>query len=121
MACSTIGVISKQMPSFLKQTRGPLTPLGFGFFSVAIAMEYGARGTSELSPSLALRAQKHVDSGAEMTRIYRLAKMYNKEFQALPLGTARFCNLINKKKKFFFFFFLSRIRMGCFHLGKKIT
>ena len=105
MACSTIGVISKQMPSFLKQTRGPLTPLGFGFISLAVAMEYGARGTSELSPSLALRAQKHVDAGAEMTRIYRLAKMYNKEFQALPPGTARFCNLINKTDFLFFFFF----------------
>ena len=68
---------------FKEMKLGLLVPLAL---SVAATMEYSARGTSELYPSLAARAQKHVHAGAEMTRIHRLAELYGSELQTMPLG-----------------------------------
>ena len=54
--------------------------------AVAGLLEYSVRGKSELFPSLADRARRHVDAGAEMTRIHRLAVLYNLELRAGPQG-----------------------------------
>lgn len=51
-------------------------------------MKYSATGSSDLLPSLTKRAQNHVNAGAEMTRVHRLAKFYKSDLQAFPPGNS---------------------------------
>ena len=53
---------------------------------LAGVMGFLSRGSSELFPSFAIRAQKHVDAGAEMTKIHRRAKLYRSQLQAVAPG-----------------------------------
>ncbi|KAK7089360.1 uncharacterized protein [Littorina saxatilis] len=50
-----------------------------------------ATGQTEFLPSLDARAQKHVNAGAEMTRIHRLAKLYRSQLRtgAAPTDSTR--------------------------------
>lgn len=49
-------------------------------------LKYWATGSSDLFPSLTKRAQNHVNAGAEMTTVHRLAKFYKSDLQAFPPG-----------------------------------
>ena len=77
-ASGALGVVGAASWIACKKPLGLLVPL---FVSFAGVLEYAARGTSDLFPSMAARAQKHVDAGAEMTRTHRLAKLFNSELQ----------------------------------------
>ena len=79
-----LGTASGVLAIVFKETMfGMLIPLAL---FLAAVLEYSARGTSALFPSLAARAQRHVQAGAEMTQTYRLAKLYRSQLQAMPHG-----------------------------------
>ena len=64
-----------------------------GLLAAALAvfaggLKYSATGSSDLLPSLTKRAQNHVNAGAEMTRVHRLAKFYKSDLQAFPPGNS---------------------------------
>lgn len=68
------------------QTRLRLVAATLAVF--AGGLKYSAIGSSDLFPSLNKRAQNHVNAGAEMTRIQRLAKFYKSDLQAFPPGNS---------------------------------